>query len=150
MTPAANLEEHDEPGGSVRAQRGRGECGSGLVAGIAFIFAFTFLGLVWLARDVDRGISNRSTANSVAFQSARSAAQAAYPQGLRDGGEPSIDVGGATAAAASTAAQLFGEYGVTGTVEIQVAVDSVTAFVTITDGGITATGEAIVESQRAP
>lgn len=150
MRPAAVMEAHDEAAATDRRRRWSGDRGSGLVAGIAFIFAFTFLGLVWLARDVDRGISNRSTANSVAFQSARSAAQAAYPQGLRDGGEPSIDVIGANAAAASTATQLFGEYGVIGTVEIQVTIDSVTAFVTITDGGIIATGEAIVESQRAP
>ena len=56
---------------SVSVARGRGENGSGLVAGIALIFAFTFLGLVWLARDVDRGVSNRSAAQSIAIQTAR-------------------------------------------------------------------------------
>ena len=42
------------------------ERGSGLVAGLALIFAFTFLGLVWLARDVDRSVSNRTAAQSIA------------------------------------------------------------------------------------
>ena len=54
-----------------------------MVAGIALIFAFTFLGLVWLARDVDRGVSNRSAAQSIAFQAARSGAQATSISGLR-------------------------------------------------------------------
>ena len=54
------------------ARRWQGDRGSGLVTGITLIFAFTFLGLVWLARDVDRSVSNRSTAQSIAFQAARS------------------------------------------------------------------------------
>ena len=66
-------------------RRIRGELGAGLVAGIALIFAFTFLGLVWLARDVDRGVSNRSAAQSIAFQAARSGAQSAAAAELRSG-----------------------------------------------------------------
>lgn len=131
-------------------RRGSGDRGSGLVAGIAFIFAFTFLGLVWLARDVDRGVSNRSTAGSVAFQSARSGAQAALPESLRNGQEPTIDVAAAKAAGAATAGRLFAEYGVAGTVAITVSADQVTAVVTITDQGVTVTGRAVVQSQRAP
>ena len=61
------------------------ERGSGLVVGIVMIFAFTFLGLVWLARDVDRGVSNRSAAQSIAFQAARSGAQSAAATELRSG-----------------------------------------------------------------
>ncbi len=131
-------------------RRGSGDRGSGLVAGIAFIFAFTFLGLVWLARDVDRGVSNRSTAGSVAFQSARSGAQVAFPESLRSGGDPTIDVAGARVAGTATAARLFTEYDVTGTVVISVTTDEVTAVVTITDRGVTVTGRAVVQSQRAP
>ncbi len=137
MTNASTRRLHDERG-------------SGLVAGITLIFAFTFLGLVWLARDVDRGISNRSTAQSIAFQSARSGAQAANAASLRTAAHPSIAVGDAHAAAQSTAAQLFSEYDVSGTVAVEVGVDRVTATVTITDQGVTVTGHAIVESQRAP
>ncbi len=133
-----------------RQRRGSDDRGSGLVAGIAFIFAFTFLGLVWLARDVDRGVSNRSTAGSVAFQSARSGAQAAFPESLRRAGEPTIDAAGARVAGAETAARLFTEYGVTGTVTIAVTTNEVTAVVTITDRGVTVTGRAVVQSQRAP
>ncbi len=131
-------------------RRGSGDRGSGLVAGIAFIFAFTFLGLVWLARDVDRGISNRSTAGSVAFQSARSGAQVALPASLRGGGEPTIDAAAARVAGAATAARLFSEYDVDGTVVISVTAHEVTAVVTITDRGVMVTGRAVVQSQRAP
>lgn len=131
-------------------QRVAGDRGSGLVAGIAFIFAFTFLGLVWLARDVDQGISNRSTAGSVAFQSARSGAQAAFPASLRDGGDPTIDPAAARTAGAATAARLFTEYGVSGTVDISVAADEVTSVITITDRGVTVTGRAVVRAERAP
>ena len=68
----------------VTPKRLRGERGSGLVAGIVLIFAFTFLGMVWLARDVDRGVSNRSAAQSIAFQAARSGAQSASIADLRN------------------------------------------------------------------
>jgi hypothetical protein len=133
-----------------RPQRGSGERGSGLVAGIALIFAFTFVALIWLARDVDRGISNRSTAGSVAFQSARSGAQVAFAASLRNGQEPTIDVVGARAAGSATASRLFAEYDVTGTVMVSVDADHVTAVVTIIDQGVTVTGRAVVQSQRAP
>lgn len=131
-------------------RRGIDERGSGLVAGIAFIFALTFVGLVWLARDVDRGVSNRSTAGSVAFQSARSGAQVAFPASLRSGAEPVIDAAGAQVAGAQTAARLFSEYNVAGTVSISVSADRVTAVVSITERGVTVTGRAVVQSQRAP
>ena len=68
MTAALDHRDRDP---SEELRRGRDDRGSGLVTGIVLIFAFTFLGLVWLARDVDRGVSNRSAAQSIAFQSAR-------------------------------------------------------------------------------
>ena len=83
--------------------RAQGDRGSGFVAGIALIFAFTFLGLVWLARDVDRSVSNRSTAQSIAFQAARSGVQAAFVPGLRTGDPITVDASVAQSAAASTA-----------------------------------------------
>ncbi len=133
------------------ARRVGGDHGSGLVAGITLIFAFTFLGLVWLARDVDRSVSNRSTAQSIAFQAARSGAQAAFVPDLRGGGEIVIDEGAARAAAASTAAALFDSYGVAGDVtSIAVRSDSVTVAVSIADAGITVTGLGTVRSERAP
>ncbi len=132
------------------SRRGRGERGSGLVAGIVILFSMTFLGLVWLARDVDRGISNRSTAHSVAFQAARSGAQVAFATPLRQGAEPTIDVAGAITAGTVTANRLLKRYDVTGTTQISVDAATVTAVVVITDRGVTVTGQATVESRRTP
>lgn len=135
-----------EPG-----RRGRGDRGSGLVTGITLIFAFTFLGLVWLARDVDRSVSNRSTAQSIAFQAARSGAQAAAVADLRTGGTVVVDRDGARAAASSTATALFESYGVSGSItSITVEEDRVTVAVSITDAGKTVTGLGTVRSERAP
>ena len=93
--------------------RCRGERGSGLVAGIVLIFAFTFLGMVWLARDVDRGVSNRSAAQSIAFQAARSGAQSASIADLRTNADASaIDEQAARRAATATADALFASYDV--------------------------------------
>ena len=132
------------------SRRGRGERGSGLVAGIVILFSMTFLGLVWLARDVDQGISNRSTAHSVAFQAARSGAQVAFATPLRQGAEPTIDVAGAITAGTVTANRLLKRYDVTGTTQISVDAATVTAVVVITDRGVTVTGQATVESRRTP
>jgi Tfp pilus assembly protein PilX len=134
----------------THVHRCRDERGAGLVAGIALIFAFTFLGLVWLARDVDRGVSNRSAAQSIAFQAARSGAQSASITDLRSGNTV-IDPAAAGRAATSTAGALFASYGVDGTVtSIEVAVDSVSVSVTITDDGRTVTGAGTVRAERAP
>ena len=131
-------------------RRGRGEQGAGLVAGIAVIFAFTFLGLVWLARDVDRGVSNRSAAQSIAFQAARSGAQSAAVTDLRSG-SILIDPAAATSAAAATAAALFASYGVDGSVtSVEAATDSVSVTVSIVDDGRTVTGAGTVRAERAP
>jgi Tfp pilus assembly protein PilX len=140
-----------ERSGAEHATRGRDDRGSGLVTGITLIFAFTFLGLVWLARDVDRSVSNRSTAQSIAFQAARSGAQAATVADLRTGDAVVIDRDGARAAASSTATALFESYGVAGAItSITVEDDHVTVAVSITDAGKTVTGLGTVRSERAP
>ena len=136
--------------GATWQRRFRSERGSGLVVGIVLIFAFTFLGLVWLARDVDRGVSNRSTAGSIAFQAARSGAQSAFAPDLRLGHEPSVDPAAGTSAAIATAHRLFASYGVAGTISVVVEHDTVSTVVTITDAGRTVTGSATVEATRAP
>lgn len=149
----ARVRRTDTTGGPTAvARRGRlsGEDGAGLVAGIALIFAFTFLGLVWLARDVDRGVSNRSAAQSIAFQAARSGAQAAAITDLRSG-VALVDPAAASRAATSTAGALFTSYGVDGAVtSIEVVADSVSVRVTITDDGRTVTGAGTVRAERAP
>ncbi len=122
--------------------------GSGLVAGVAFMFAFTFLGLVWLAGTVDRGVSNQSAATSIAFQAARSGAQAALPDEIRSGQLESLDVAEAQSAANASAAQLFASYGFTGqaTASVEVAGTTVIVTVTITDGSKTVVGRGAAEA----
>lgn len=139
-----------DPVGEHRGAVWSRESGSGLVAGITLIFAFTFIGLVWLAGDVDSSISNRSAANSVAFQAARSGAQATEIRDLREGLAPVIDGAAARAAATTTAHRLLDGYGARGTVSVEVGTNHVTATVTITEAGRTVTGIATVEARRAP
>ena len=133
----------------VPERSGRDDRGSGLVAGIAFMFAFTFLGLVWIARDVDRGISNQSAATSIAFQAARSGAQAAQIDDVRSGAFEGLDAAAARAAAGTTANQLFASYGVNGAVtsiEIDLVASKVIVTITITDGSTTVTGVGAAEA----
>jgi Tfp pilus assembly protein PilX len=127
--------------------------GSGLVAGIAFMFAFTFLGLVWIARDVDRGISNQSAASAIAFQAARSGAQAARVDDVRSGDVDALDADAARGAAAATAARLFDSYRVDGSVtsiEVDLGSSTVTIAVTIIDGSKTVTGVGAAEAVDVP
>lgn len=138
-----------EPERADPSRRGHGDHGSGLVAGIVFIFAFTFLGLVWLARDVDRGVSNQSAATSIAFQAARAGAQAARIDDLREGNVESIDESAARVAAHSIAGQLFDSYGVVGSVtsfEVRGAEQTVIVTVSISDGPITVVGRGAAEA----
>ena len=124
------------------------ERGSGLVAGIAFMFAFTFLGLIWLAGTVDRGISNQSAATSIAFQAARAGAQEAQPDKIRGGEIQNLDVARAQAAASETATTLFTSYGLTGQATATTEVTGTTVIVTviINDGSKTVTGRGAAEA----
>lgn len=132
-------------------ERGRGDDGAGLVVAFVILFAFTFLGLVWLARDVDRSVSNRSAAQSIAFQAARSGAQSANVETLRGSSAPTLDPAAARQAAASTAATLFASYGLSGSVtDVRVEVDRVTVSVAVSDAGRTVTGTGTVRAERAP
>ena len=129
----------------------RSDRGSAMVAGLVLIFAFTFLGLVWLARDVDRGISNRSAAQSIAFQAARSGAQASAVGEVRSADVATVDPAAARLAAMRTAEALFDSYDVVGSVtSIEGNEDLVSVTLTIVDGGITVTGAGTVRAERAP
>lgn len=151
MIRRANAPDEPPTDGAAEDRRLQGERGAGLVVGITLIFAFTFLGLVWLARDVDRAVSNRSAAQAIAFQSARSGAQAALVPALRGGAAVTIDADAARSAASATAAQLFAGYAVAGRVDsIEIGADDVQVNVTIADGGRTVTGSATVRAERAP
>lgn len=128
-----------------------GERGAGLVAGLTLVFALTFLGLVWLARDVDRSVSNRTAAQSIAFQAARSGAQELSVASLRAGEGVIIDDPAARSAVQRTAHRLFRSYRVEGVVErVRVEGDEISVMVWITDSGRTVTGIATVRAERAP
>lgn len=122
------------------------------MAAIAILFAITFLGLVWLARDVDRARSNEGAAEAIAFQAARSGAQSASIGSLRSG-EIVIDADAARRGAAATADRLFASYGVAGRVtaiDVDVPGRRVRVDVRIVDGGITVGGVGIVTIEETP
>ena len=54
-----------------------------MVLGVVLMFAFTAGAVIWLARDVDRAVSDRASAQSIAFQAARSGAQQVDIEALR-------------------------------------------------------------------
>jgi predicted xylose isomerase-like sugar epimerase len=124
-----------------------------MVTGLVLIFSLTAGGVILLSRDVNRVVGNRSAANSIAFQAARSGAQEVGTGGLRDASNSEtvvVEQGLARDAARSTAALLFADYGVEGTVE-EVRfpeIDLVEVVVTITDaaGDVTGVGSARAES----
>lgn len=103
---------------AVRARRLRGDRGMAMVTGLVLIFAFTAGAVVWLARDVNRTVGNRTVAQSIAFQAARSGAQQVELGSLRDGGAAGVTINRdrAVAAANETADLLFEDYGVDGVV----------------------------------
>lgn len=132
------------PPASGRPRAGRrwsGQDGAGLAAALVFLFAFTVSGVVWLARDVDRAISNRGAAQSIAFQSARTGAQQIDLVALRSTGALVLDESAARRASAEVADRLFAAYELDGrVVRISVGPDRVEVEVQVTDGGRTVTG----------
>ena len=132
-------------------ERCRGERGMAMVTGLVLIFAFTAGALIWLARDVNRSVSNRSAAQSIAFQAARSGAQQLSLGPLRTGAEVVVDVDRARSAAESTAAELFAGYQLDGEV-VRVVVDAETVEVEVRvadpAGDVTGIGSARAEAGR--
>lgn len=132
-------------------RRGRGERGSALAAALVLLFAFTAGGVIWLSRDVNRVVTNRSAAQSIAFQAARAGAQQVEVGALRDGTSTVVlNPALAELEAARIALELIDEYGVDGTSQASVSGDTVTATVTIRDpsGDITVEGSA--QAQTGP
>jgi len=122
-----------------------------MVTALVLLFAFTAGGVIWLARDVNRRITNRSAAQSIAFQAARSGAQQVRVSSLRDGGPVKvvIDVPSAREQALRVADRLFDEYDVDGSVvQISVADVTVTVEVQIKDpaGDVVGVGSARAEA----
>jgi hypothetical protein len=124
-----------------------------MVTGVVLMFAFTAGAIIWLARDVDRAVSDRASAQSIAFQAARSGAQQVDIAALRGfPGEPiAIDAGLARPAAEHTAARLFDAYGLVGSIiEIEVAGDRVTVSLEVESAGRTVTGTGSARAQATP
>ena len=134
-------------------RRGRGERGTALVTALVLLFAFTAGGVIWLSRDVNRRVSNRSAAQSIAFQAARSGAQQVSVGSLRGGGtlEIVIDEPAARLQAATVAVTLFDAFGVEGSVErVTVVGDTVTVEVTVSDPAGDATGVGSAQARTGP
>jgi hypothetical protein len=124
--------------------------GSASVAALVLVFTFSAGAVVWLARDVDRSISHRTSAQSIAFQAARAGAQQLDIAQLRAGTEvPVVEPGMARSAAAQAAAALLADYGLDGrVVSVTVGVDRVEVGVSIVDGGRTVTGVAAARPEE--
>jgi hypothetical protein len=123
-----------------------------MVTGLVLLFAFTASGVIWLSRDANRSVSNRSAAQSIAFQAARSAAQQVRVASLRDGADVQVDAEPARRAAEATATDLFAGYGVDGDV-VRVTVvppDMVEVEVRVSDpaGDVTGVASARAEAGR--
>ena len=133
--------------------RGRGDRGSAMVVGVVLMFAFTAGAIIWLARDVDRAVSDRASAQSIAFQAARSGAQLVDIDALRrvPGGTIDIDRELARVAAEATAARLLEAYDLDGRITaIDVVGDRVTVAVEVNTAGRTVTGAGSARAQDAP
>lgn len=137
------------------ARRCRGDRGMAMVTGLVLLFAFTAGGVIWLSRDVNRVVGNRSAAQSIAFQAARSGAQEVEVGSLRDGVDRStvvVDPARARAAARATAEELFDDYGVDGVVvAVQLPeADLVSVEVRIDDPTGDVTGLASARAEAGP
>ena len=104
------MSRHDETVDAVR--RGRGDRGQAFVVALVVLFTFTGAAAVWLARDVNQRVSDRSALQSVAFQAARAGAQQIDIASLRGGNPEAVVIDGdaARTAAAEAARRLAAEY----------------------------------------
>ena len=100
-----------EPSPAGPAERFRGERGQAYVLALVVLFTFTGAAAIWLARDVNQRVSDRSAIQSIAFQAARSGAQQIDVSTVRGGGgEVVIDDRAARSAAVETARRLSAQY----------------------------------------
>jgi Tfp pilus assembly protein PilX len=112
MQPA-QLEQAGYPSGERDrpARRLRGERGQAYVLALVVLFTFTGAAAIWLARDVNQRVSDRSAIQSIAFQAARAGAQQIDVATVRGGSHGVvIDERAARSAAVDTARRLSAEY----------------------------------------
>lgn len=125
------------------------ERGTALVSALVTLTSVTIGSVLWLARDVDTSVSIRSTADAIAFQSARSGAQRLRTDALR-GESPvvRVDPGAAAVAVRSVARDLLDRQGLEGEVIAITAIDEwvrVTVRVDGPAGPAEATATAVAE-----
>jgi hypothetical protein len=124
-----------------------------MVTGVVLMFAFTAGAIIWLSRDVDRAVSDRASAQSIAFQAARSGAQQVDLDALRrrPGAPIEVDPDLARPAVASTAERLLDAYDLDGRITgIDVAADRVTVTLEIETAGRIVTGTGSARAQGTP
>ena len=134
-------------------RRCRGDRGMAMVTGLVLLFAFTAGGVIWLARDTNRSVTNRTAAQSIAFQAARSGAQQIDLDALRrrPGAPIEVDPDLARPAVASTAERLLDAYDLDGRVTgIDVVADRVTVTLEIESAGRIVTGTGSARAQGTP
>jgi len=144
-----------ETGGRVR--RGRGERGTAIITASVLLFALTAGGILYLTRDVNRGVTNRSAAQSIAFQAARAGAQQIDVGSLRGprtderAADVAIDADAAEAEVRSIGDRLLSAYGLDGSISDPVVDgDAVTVSVTVIDEYGEQTASATVRAQTGP
>ncbi len=133
--------------------RARGDRGSSMVTGVVLMFAFTAGGIIWMARDVDRAVSDRASAQSIAFQAARSAAQQVDVSALRQmqDGPIAIDPDLARPAAEAAAARLCEAYDLDGRITaIDIVGDRVIVSLEVETAGRIVSGSGSARAQGSP
>lgn len=90
--------------------------GSATVTALVLVFAFTAGAVIWLASDVNSRVADRSAAQSIAFQAARSGAQQVAVADLRAGGLAVVDAPAADREARRAAVRLLTSYGLEGAI----------------------------------
>jgi hypothetical protein len=130
----------------------------GIITGLVLMFSFTFSGLVWLVRDVDRAVSGRAPAQAIAFQAARAGAQQIDPMSLRIGGPNAVQINPVAADRAARAAvdHALRSDGLSGP-QVQVRVvaitttsDQVAVVVEVRDGSRAVVGAASAQAVVGP
>jgi hypothetical protein len=130
----------------------------GIITGLVLMFSFTFSGLVWLVRDVDRAVSGRAPAQAIAFQAARAGAQQVDQIALRVGGPDAvrIDPVAADRAARAAVAHALRSDGLSdpsihvSVVAITIAEDQVNVVVSLRDGSRTVMGSGSAQAVMGP
>jgi len=105
-------------------RRWRGDRGTAFVAALVIMFAVTGAAALYLARDVNGRVADRSAAQSIAFQAARSGAQQLDVGRLRTDGAVVIEVAAARRAARRAVRRLAEQYGVAARIVDQFSSDA--------------------------